>query len=157
MKNIYYLVLFICLNSFSQGIKVDTLFLSPNEENKLPFDKLIYPIINTGNIKIDSLINFDLKNKYTFYETPNFSVKETLSQWIGDQIGFIYFNVMYNQNNVLSLNIETESCAAYCTNWTSYFNYNTKTGQPLELNAIVDLNLFKERLITDKSNQLMFN
>ncbi|MFG6685892.1 hypothetical protein ACGK9U_04860 [Mariniflexile sp. HNIBRBA6329] len=153
MKNLCYLVLFICLNSFSQSVKVDTLFLSPNEKNNSPLDKLIYPIINTGNIKIDSLINFDLKNRYTFDEAPNLSVRETLTQWIGDQIGYIDFNVTYNQNNLLSINIQTEGCAAYCTNWISYFNYNIKTGQYLELNDIVDLNQFKEQLITDKSNQ----
>ena len=139
MKNLLYLLLIISWNSFSQIIKVDTLHLSKSKQSTRSFNKLIYPVIKTGNTTIDSIINFDLKNKYTFNEAPNLSVDETLKQWIGDQIVYINFNITYHQNNILSLNIETEDCTAYCSSWTSYFNYNTKTGKPIKIASILKL------------------
>jgi hypothetical protein len=153
MKKLLYFILIISLNSFSQTVKIDTLHFYKSEQNTSPLDKLIYPIFKTGNKKIDSLINFDLKNKYTYNEAPNLSINKTLKQWIGDQIGYINFNITYNRNNIISFNIETEGCAAYCTYWKSYFNYNTKTGKSIKIDSLLKLNNFKQQILDKKNEQ----
>ena len=138
-KTLSIFLIFIGFIAFGQSAKIDTLNLKASERFKeLQSDKMNFPIINSGKTEIDSLINFDLKNKFTQNEYPNESIDSTLLKWAGDQIIFLDFNVSYNRNGILSLSVSAEGCGAYCTYWTDYYNYSLKTGQALTLSDIVD-------------------
>ena len=154
MKTITTLLLLFQLTSFGQAVQIDTLLI-PKKEKLTDFqaDKLKFPIVKTTSRKIDSLINFDLKNRLTNNEFEGLPIDATIIKWADDQLIFLNFEVTYNDNGILSLNISAEGCGAYCTGWTEYYNYSTITGELLTLNEIVDAEKLKPKVIADKNNQ----
>ena len=138
-----------------QTTQIDTLFLPRKEKfSTIQSEKLKFPIIKTGNQKVDSLINFDLKNRFTNNEYIALSTKEALLEFAGDQMVYLGFEVTYNQDGMLSLNISAEGCGAYCTSWTGYYNYSTQTGKFLTLEDIIDTSSkFKTKVLADKDKQ----
>jgi hypothetical protein len=134
-------IIFLTFGLYSQGqtLRIDTLKLPLSQHFKeIQSNKMNYPLIKTGNYKIDSLINFDLKNKFTNNEYPKDNIDSTIIKWADNQIIFLDFQVTYLKTGLISLNISAEGCGAYCSNWTEYFNYSTVTGKPLSINSVVD-------------------
>ena len=149
------ILVFIGAVAIGQSIQIDTFRLEKSERFKdIQSTKMNFPIIITGNNQIDSLINTDLKNRFTDNQYPMYSLDSTLIKWAADQIVFLDFQVTYNQNGILSINISTEGCGAYCTGWTHYFNYSTLNGNWLDISDIIkNLVEFKERVNKDKEEQ----
>jgi hypothetical protein len=146
---------FIGTIAFGQEVQIDTLRLEKSERFKdIQSDKMNFPIIFTGNKEIDSLINTDLKNRFTDNEYPTDTLDSALIKWAGDQIVFLDFQVTYNRNGILSINISAEGCGAYCTSWTDYFNYSTSNGKWLNISDVIDNTIeFKTRVHKDKKEQ----
>lgn len=149
------ILVFLGTIAFGQSVQIDTFRLNVSERLKgNQSDKMNFPIIRTGNKEIDSLINTDLKNRFTDYEYPTEDLDSTLIKWAGDQLVFLDFQVTYNRNGILSINISAEGCAAYCTAWTDYFNYSTSNGKWLNISDVIDnLTEFKARVCTDRKEQ----
>lgn len=141
--------------AFGQVVQIDTFQLVRSkhfEDNQSM--KMNFPVVRSGDKKIDSLINSDLKNRFTGNEYPNASLATTLAKWAGDQIVFLDFRVTYNQLGILSINVSAESCGAYCSNWTDYFNYSTIDGKYLNVSDVIDTPRdFIERVNKDKEKQ----
>lgn len=141
--------------SFGQNISVDTLFL-PKKEKLTHFqnDKLKFPIIKTGDFKIDNLINKDLKIRFTNNEFNDLPTDSTIIKWADEQVIYLDFKVTYKKSGLISLNISAEWCGAYCTGWTDYFTYNYITGQYLTIDQIIDTTgNFKSLVMADKDKQ----
>jgi hypothetical protein len=149
------LILTFRLNSSGQGISIDTLLLPKGEKfNHFQNDKLKFPIIKTGNLEIDKLVNKDLKNRFTNNEFPDLPTDSTLIKWADEQIIYLDFHVTYSKSGLVSLNITAEGCGAYCTGWTDYFTYNLTTGKHVTINEIVDTtSQFKILVLSDKDKQ----
>lgn len=149
------LLTFVGTVAFGQGVQIDTLKLKKSEKfNGTESDKMNFPIIRTGDEKVDSIINFDMKNQFTSNEYPNDLPDATLIKWAGDQIVYLDFEVTYNEKGILSLHINAEKCGAYCSSWTDYFNYATISGEPLNISDIIDTaSEFKARVYKDKKSQ----
>ena len=147
--------MFIGTIGFGQSVQIDSFRLEKSERFKdIQFDNINFPIVRSGNKEIDSLINYDLKNRFTRNEYPSENLDSTLLKWAGDQIVFLDFQVTYNQSGILSINVSAEGCGAYCTNWTDYFNYSTQTGKWLDINTVVNTTgLFRKMVIEDKTEQ----
>lgn len=156
MKNIFIIIAnLVGFLAVGQAVKIDTFRLKESEFFKdMQSDKMNFPIINSGNEIIDVLINTDLKNRFTRNEYLNESIDSALIKWSGDQIVFLDFEVTYNQNNVLSINISAEGCGAYCSSWTDYFNYSTKSGKCLTISDFIDTTgEFKAKVYEDRVKQ----
>ncbi len=155
MKIITTILLLFGLNLFGQTVRVNTFRIPKSDQFKgVKTDDLNFPIIKTENSKIDKLINFDLKNNFTDNEFPDSPIDSTLIQWADNQIISLDFEVTYNKNGILSLNISAEGCGAYCTSWTSYYNYSIITGKSLDINDIIETSSsFKNKVIADKNKQ----
>lgn len=154
-KIITILLLFIALNSFGQVVRIDTLKvpLSPRFVD-IQSERYNYPIVRTGDSGIGLLINQDIKNKLTHNEYPEASIDSTITDWAAEGIVYLDFQVTYNKQGILSLNISAEGCGAYCTSWTEYFNYSTLTGKALDLGDVVDTKgSFKELVLKHKKAQ----
>lgn len=145
------LSIFLATIAFGQNVQVDTFRLKESEKIKdIQSGIMNFPIVQTENERVDSIINFDLKNRFTSNDYPNEPLDSTLIKWAGDQIVYIDFKVTYNENGILSLNISAEGCGAYCSQWTDYFNYSTITGDPLNIAEIIDTTgAFRERVYKD--------
>ncbi|MFD2515553.1 hypothetical protein ACFSRY_16895 [Pontibacter locisalis] len=149
------LLLFVALNSFGQGVRIDTLkvLLSPSFVD-IQSESNNYPIVRTGDSRTDLLINNDIKNKLTHNEYPEASMDSTIANWAAEGIVYLDFQVTYNKQGILSLNISAEGCGAYCTSWTEYLNYSTLTGKALYLGDVVDTKGgFKELVLKQKKAQ----
>jgi len=149
--------------AFGQVVQVNTFRLAESEHFKnIQSDKMNFPVVQSGDKKIDSLINQDIKNRFTGNEYPNETLDSTLIKWAGDQIVFLDFQVTYNQNGILSINISAEGCGAYCSNWTDYFNYSTLDGKWLIVSDLIDttakfltgVNMDKEKQYSEQKQEL---
>lgn len=149
------ILLTIITISYGQKVDIDTLLLPSSEKLKsFPITELKFPIIKSGDSEIDRIINKDLKNRFTGNEFPNLPTDSTLIKWADQNIIFLDFNVTYNKNGLISLNITAEGCGANCTMWTDYFTYSTVTGKLVTINEIIELtDRFKQNVISDKDKQ----
>lgn len=128
-------VLSLILNSklYSQSIQIDTLSLL----NEHVSQKFSYPLIKTGNYKVDSILNFEVLNEVTDYEFADSLSINSLIEWQKDGINNLYFNLTYNSNNIFSLIVGYEVCIAYCTHVEKYFNYSSSTGKKINISDIL--------------------
>ena len=149
------ILVFIGTIAIGQEVQIETFRLEKSERFKdIQSDKMNFPIIRTGNKEIDSLINTDLKNRFTDNEYPKDNFDSTLIKWAGDQIVFLDFQVTYNRNGILSINVSAEGCGAYCTSWTDYFNYSTSNGEWLNISDVINNTVeFKRIVDKDKKEQ----
>ncbi len=141
--------------AYTQKVEIDTLRFNENKEYRsISSGKINFPIVRTGSKKVDSIINFDLKNEITSNEYADSSIESTLLQWTESIINSLDFKITYNDNGILSLNITTEGCGSYCTYMTNYFNYSTITGKPIDISEIIDTTgAFKTLVYQDKKAQ----
>lgn len=139
---------------FGQKISVDTLFLPITERfSNTQNEKLKFPVIRTGNLQVDKLINTDLKNRFTNYEYSELPTDSALMKW-ADGVIYLDFQVTYVKNGLISLNITGEGCGAYCRSWTDYYTYNYLTGEYVTIEKVVDTTgQFRNRVIADKDKQ----
>lgn len=149
------LLLSLTLQSYGQIARVYKLKVSPSPKFKdIPIDKMNFPVIRTGRKTIDSLINNDIKNRFTDNEYPNLPIKEALNKWAEDGVVYLDFEVTFNKNGIISLNISAEGCGAYCTDWTEYYNYSTINGMPVSIATIIDTTGgFRDLVLKDNNNQ----
>ncbi|MCL6260212.1 hypothetical protein M3O96_14015 [Aquiflexum sp. TKW24L] len=149
------ILVFIGPIAFGQIVQIETFRLEKSGRfEDIQLDKMNFPIVQSENQKIDSLINNDLKNRFTNNEYPNATMDSALIKWADGQIIFLDFTVTFNQNGILSINVSAEGCGAYCTYWTEYFNYSTKTGKWLDISDIIDTTgTFKKMVFEDKVEQ----
>ncbi len=143
--------------AIGQKASIDTLDfsaeynLSRGNSNSMIFR---FPIVRTGRTGIDSTINSDIKNRFTWNDFKGFPVKDALIKWAEQRIVEVDFAITYNKNDILSLNIRAEGCGAYCTTWTEYFNYSLVTGQWLETGDVVDTSgTFPDMVRNDYTNK----
>jgi hypothetical protein len=142
-----------------QVAQVDTINLEPSNEFKdLDRGKLTYPIIRTGDPNIDSLINSDLQIRLTSNQSRIESLDSALLSWTNDGISDLDFQVTYNNNGILSINVGVEWCNAYCDFWTGYFNYSTTSGKWLSLDDVADITgVFGTIIQEDRKKLYRFN
>jgi hypothetical protein len=157
-NQLLYLIFFISFSALGQKAQIDTFKIkSSNRYAEISEEELKFPLISSGIKVVDSLINYDLKNRFTSNEYPTEPLDSTLIKWAGDGLTYMDFNVTYNDNGLLSFQISAEGCGAYCTFWTEYFNYNTQNGRWLEITDVLDLSKgFYDQVLKDKSQEYLF-
>jgi len=149
------LLLLIGQNTFGQAVRIDTLKIpARGQSTEIQVNSLKFPVIKTGDRQIDSLINRDLKNRFTHNEFSELSADSTLIRWADENIIYLDFEITYLKDGLISLNISAEGCGAYCTTWRDYFTYSTKTGKHVTINEIVDTaGNFRNIVIADKNKR----
>lgn len=144
-------VLLFSTSLFSQKTSIDTLHL-PNKNSWLQAQQLRFPLVNTKRTSIDELINHDLKVRFLGANFSHLPIDSAILKWSGESITHLDFEVSYNKNNLISINIRAESCGAYCTSWNEYFTYSVNTGKYLNIDDIIDTSgSFREMVLTDKA------
>ena len=88
------LLLLVSQGAFAQDVRVDTFtFRNSSGVSTVQEAVLKFPVIKTGDQTVDSLINNDLKNRFTDDEYPDLPADSTLIKWAGDQIVSLEFAV----------------------------------------------------------------
>ncbi len=152
-KNIILLCLFLCIVSCTQKPVINRIDLEKSDSFKgSPNDPFRYPVIKTGDEEIDSLINHDFKNRMTDNRFKNESVEAAMQDWSENGIGYLDYEVSFNENDLLSFHVTSEFFGSYLTRSTSYFNYDISTGMPLQLKDVLKMSSpFTTRLKKDKN------
>ena len=151
-------ILFVILfgqGTFAQDVRIDTLkFQSTFSPAPVQASELTFPIIKTGDRAIDSLINTDLRNRFTDNEYSDLPADSVLKRWAAGRIVELGFAITYMADGLISLNISAEGCGAHCSSWTDHFTYSTVTGRYISLNEIVDTSAkFRDLVIADRKKQ----
>lgn len=123
----------------AQTASIDTLsFRVKNESLGTNGEILKYPIIKTGNKEVDLSINTAIRKNIFFDEYAGQTIDNTILKAAGGGLVWLRFDVSYNQNGYLSLQIHTEQCRANCVGNTTYLNFSTLTGKAVALSEIID-------------------
>lgn len=91
----------------------------------------------TSNKRVDSLINFQIKNELFSPGHEKQSINKTLVENINDGLINLSYEVSYKKNGLLSFSIFAEGCGAYCSSWETYFNFDLKTGKKLSITDLI--------------------
>ena len=119
---------------------------------------IIYPIINSGNKKIDSLINFRVKIDLLFPDDESQDINDVLAEDINDYgLTDLTYKVTYNGYGLLSFIVFIEGCGAYCSSSYIYLNFDLKTGKKLEITDLIKedkIDSFKQIVFAKKIKTL---
>lgn len=115
--------------------------------------KVRFPVIRTGDAKTSDKINQDLKVRFFGDESANLTTDSALKRWVSELSGEVDFEVTYLEKGIASLNLNKCGCGSFCTCETSYFTYNTNTGEHLGVGQIVDtVGEFRSRVLADRKS-----
>ncbi|MBK8800770.1 MAG: hypothetical protein IPN71_01705 [Fibrobacteres bacterium] len=115
--------------------------------------KVRFPVVRTGDAKTSDKINQDLKVRIFGDESANLTTDSALKRWVSDFSGEVDFEVTYLEKGIASLNLNKCGCGSFCTCETSYFTYNTNTGEHLGVGQIVDtVGEFRSRVLADRKS-----
>lgn len=86
------------------------------------------------------------------------SIEKVLVEHINDY-GLINlsYEVTYKLNGILSMHIYAEGCGAHCSSWTTYFNFDLKTGKKITIDDLViesKTDSFRKIVFADKIKAL---
>lgn len=105
------------------------------------YERYSFPHIQSSDTKVAYKINEHLllNGLYIHIDSVKGSIFEDVrknEEWPVPPISFTLFNVVHNQKNVLSLDIEGEWCGAYCEGYISHYNFDTRTGSAIPFAAL---------------------
>lgn len=137
----------------AQSAKIDTLLLYDSTHKVLKGYEI--PVIKTSNPKVDKRINLSIKQSFLNDTSSNTKILDSLLEdWIDESLRYVQLQVTYNKNNVVSFQLQIESCGAYCSYWTNYFNYSLVTGHSLSIQSIIDTNGVLRKSIYKQKNKV---
>lgn len=141
MKSYFTVMLLVSFSSYGQTITFREIKFTPNSRYyKTTKKTIIYPIVVTSNKRVDSLINFQIKNELFSPGDEKQSINKTLVENINDGLINLSYEVSYKKNGLLSFSIFSEGCGAYCSSWETYFNFDLKTGKKLSITDLINEN-----------------
>jgi len=114
---------------------------------------IIYPIIVTKNSIVNKLINHEIREDVIGPAEGSKNLRRDLNNLINDGVINLFYEVTYKKHGLLSLNIFTEACGAYCSSDYTYFNFDLRTGKRLKTTDLIyddKLDSLKKNIFSDK-------
>src|SRR6478735_11357977 len=107
-------------------------------------NKIIFPVIVSGNAMLDKKINNYIQGSFREYEASYFSssasagLDSCMEPMSACGLINMKYTVTYNQKGILSFAIRYEHCGANC--WTAYnfYNFNLSNGEVITLQNIIN-------------------
>ncbi|MEO8762522.1 MAG: hypothetical protein ABI388_12920 [Bacteroidia bacterium] len=121
-------------------------------------DTVLYPIITAESDAVSKKINEQIKRVYIDSVYLNQPLDLGLDSVINSGLIAMSYEVTYNKKNILSLTINGQGCGAYCSDWRTFFNFNTETGNSITLNDILKIDKiesFKQLVLKRKTEELI--
>ncbi len=126
------------------------------------YDQFFFPVFNSNNTEVDDKINIYIQLKELellngFQEEHIFErVALDFENGINSGLDGISFKVLNNTENILSFVLYCTFCGANCNHWSTYYNFNSQTGEKLVLKDLFDINK-NELYLTYIKNQIEKN
>lgn len=153
------LLLFTSITVTGQNLKIQEIKKHPKlnfyDTNQV---SIIYPVIITNNNPVNKKINDTIIASFAYSEFNGLLIDAQLDSAIATNLVALTYTVTYNQNNILSIMIDAEGCGAYCSNWTSCFNFDLKTGASLSVKDFLKndkYEIFKNKIQKQKTEALI--
>lgn len=139
MKLSFFCVAFFCFNCCFSQISIKEIKLAPNPVYNSTTDKtIIYPLIFKGNNYVDSVINTQIKIDLFSADEDDEDIMQLLQENINEYgLTDLSYAISYQNNQLLSMQILQEGCGAHCSSWTTYFNFDLKTGNKLSIEDLI--------------------
>jgi hypothetical protein len=159
MKFLITLSLLFSTNIYSQQFSIREIKLkSKFDQNRPGNPTIIYPIVLTGDKTVNTLINTEIKKEILDIDGKYQTIYEALKENINEHnLTNLSYEITFKQQGILSINIFTEGCGAYCSSQTHYFNFNLKTGKQITIYDLIDkskIDSFYRIVSRDKVNAL---
>jgi hypothetical protein len=160
MKLSFFCVAFFCFNCCFSQISIKEIELAPNPVYNNTTDKtIIYPLIFNGNNYVDSVINTQIKIDLFSPDEDDEDIMQLLQENINEYgLTDLSYAISYQNNQLLSMQILQQGCGAHCSSWTTYFNFDLRTGKKLSIEDIVikaQLDSFGNLVLADKRKALI--
>lgn len=134
------IIIFLLLNTFAigQSVKITEIRKITSAWNYASMDtSIVYPVINTNSKSINKKINEQILEVFVDTEYLKKPVDVALDSAISGGLFSMSYEVTFNSNNILSITINAVGCGAYCSGWSTYFNFNTSTGKSITIDDIL--------------------
>ena len=151
MKIVTLMLLFCVYAVADAQVKVNEIRLKfGSEYHKAKEPDVIYPVVSTGNNKVDDKINFSIIHELTSDDSIK-DISKALYFAMNDGLSELDYNITLNTKDILSLRLNAMGCGAYCESYFLYFNFNLKTGDRISINEVIDdVDSFAKIVLGDK-------
>lgn len=160
MKWIFLLIYILPPALYAQSLHIRELRSRPSPKYYNTKDTTIfYPIIATANPTISRLINRNIAAAVLEFDPDDSSktTREQLHNMTRMGLTDLSYEVNYNKNGILSLEIDLEVEAAYPNQSEVYLNFDIRTGQALGIRDLINdslFNQFQSKVFADKVDSL---
>lgn len=153
-------MLLFSVPTFAQKATFKEIRLYANQKYFNPKEKyptIIIPVVVTKNATVSKMINDKIKEE-AFSLERNQDTKSGLKSQINDGLTDVLYEVTYNKNYILSLNIYVEGSGGnHLTFYTSYFNFDLRSGMEIGLSDLIrkeKIDSFKAKIFQDRKDSL---
>lgn len=116
--------------------------------------QILYPVIVTDDEEVSRKINTILQND-ALSAGDTLSTMDALHQAVRDMVYTMDYEVTLNTRGLFSIKINIESCGAYCTTTTHYYNFDVSNGEQLTIKDVIsDVESFSKIVHADKLKAL---
>lgn len=156
----YVLIIFLVFPFITnaQSASFQNIYLTEKISNGV--DTVItYPVIILKNKVAANKINETIKRRLFWDEGDNLkSTTFLLSRDKSERDLSVSYEIEFNRNGFLSIELFEEAVAAYPTSWTEYFNFDLNTGKELALGQLIlpeKYEEFKQEVFRRKKDSLL--
>lgn len=160
MKPLLISFLFFPFLAFNQKAVVKEIRLYANPKYFNPKEKyatIIIPVVVTKNPIVSKMINDKIREEGLSLE-KNQNIRSGLKDQIDEGLTDVSYDVTYNQNYFLSLNIYVEGSGGnHISFYTTYFNFDLRNGSEIALSDIIKkekIDSFRKKIFQDRKDSL---
>ena len=150
LKIVIFIIVFSVLSKInSQTAKVDFIILDSKVKNSNFY--ISYPVINSGDLLIDSTINQSFVNN--LLQSSN-TVEDEFIEMMDSFHSFeINHEITYNKNGILSILYSIYICSGNCDYTLLPLVYSLDNGKKLKINSILDTTSLYRNVIKKEINK----
>ena len=150
LKIVIFIIVFSVLSKInSQTAKVDFIILDSEVKNSNFY--ISYPVINSGDLLIDSTINQSFVNN--LLQSSN-TVEDEFIEMMDSFHSFeINHEITYNKNGILSIIYSIYICSGNCDYTQLPLVYSLDNGKKLKINSILDTTSLYRNVIKKEINK----
>ena len=143
------LIFLLCLLAFnSQGQKAKISFVYYSDTSDIGMNREVeFPIVNTGNSAIDSILNKNIRRDILF-DTLSTPIDSILSNLVAASSSFwLVSEITFNKKNIISILVSCELCGGNCSDYQEAFVYSLDSGNRLFISDVIDSSLFLSEVV----------
>jgi hypothetical protein len=139
MRLLFLAIFLFTSTAYAQEIPIREIkFKADSKFYKVKDTTIIYPIVVTKSPAVNKLINDKVRSEVIGPIDEKATLRKELEEWVSSGLINLSYEITFQKNGILSLNVYTEGCGAYCTSYYTYFNFDLETGKSLKVADLVN-------------------